>query len=78
VATTDDAANPVVVEGLAALVSDREAVAAFARWSDAKYGTHYGVEFFADPANACFRLEVTRAFGIATEDFTGSPTTWEL
>ena len=77
-ATTDDPVNPVVVEGAARVVSSRESVAAFAHWSDTKYATHYGVEFFGDPANACFRLEVVRAFGLSVEDFTASPTAWEL
>jgi PPOX class probable F420-dependent enzyme len=77
-ATTDDPANPVVVEGEAMLVTSRDAIAAFAAASDTKYGTDYGVDFFADPANACFRLGVVRAFGLSADDFTGSPTTWEL
>jgi general stress protein 26 len=76
VATTDDPANPVVVEGEAALVMDRGSIAAFAGWCDTKYATHYGVEFFSDPTNACFRIEVSAAFGIDGQDFTGSPTRW--
>jgi PPOX class probable F420-dependent enzyme len=77
-ATTDDARNPVVVEGEATLVGARDPIAAFAVRSDDKYGTRYGVDFFADPANACFRLDVARVFGLRGDDFTGSPTTWEL
>jgi general stress protein 26 len=77
-ATTDDATNPVVVEGEVAAVDDRETIADFARWSDTKYATDYGVAFFADPANVCLRLRVAKAFGLAGDDFTGSPTTWEF
>jgi hypothetical protein len=78
VATTDDPANPVVVEGHASLVEDRDSIAAFANWADAKYETDYGVEFYGDPANACFRIDVSSAFGLSGDDFTGSPTRWLL
>jgi PPOX class probable F420-dependent enzyme len=78
VATTDDPAEPVVVEGHAALVEDRDSIAAFAEWADTKYETDYGVEFFGDPANACLRIKVVAAFGLSGDDFTGSPTRWTL
>jgi hypothetical protein len=76
VATTDDPANPVIVEGEAALVLDRDSIAEFAEWSDTKYETSYGIEFFGASDNACFRIEVATAFGISGQDFTGSPTKW--
>jgi general stress protein 26 len=76
VATTDDPRNPVVVEGEAARVMERDSIAAFAGWCDTKYATDYGIEFFGDPNNACFRIKVTAAFGISGQDFTGSPTRW--
>src|SRR5262245_61811917 len=59
VATTDDPTSPVVVEGVAEPVEDHETIAAFAGWSDAKYGTTYGADFYGDPANACFRIRVS-------------------
>ena len=76
VATTDDPANPVIVEGVVVRVLERDSIAAFAEWCDTKYETSYGFEFFDRPENACFRLEVTTAFGISGVDFTGSPTKW--
>lgn len=76
VATTDDPTNPVVVEGEAVRVLERDSIAAFAAWCDTKYETDYGIEFFGDPSNACFRIEVAAAFGIRGQDFTGSPTKW--
>jgi len=76
VATTDDPGNPVVLEGEAVPVTDRDSIAAYAGRCDAKYGTSYGVEFYADPANVCFRLEPSAAFGLTGDDFTGSPTRW--
>lgn len=78
VATTATASQPVVVEGRATLVEDPAAIAAFAGWADSKYETSYGVEFYGDPANACFRLDAEVAFGLTGADFTGSPTRWVL
>ncbi len=78
VATTDDPANPVVVEGYAAPVQDRAAIANFADWADTKYKTSYGVAFFGDPANACFCIEVVSVFALSGDDFTGSPTRWVI
>ena len=75
-ATTDDASQPVVVEGRATLVEDRGSIAAYAEQADTKYGTDEGIEFYGDPANACFRLDVDVAFGLSHDDFTGSPTKW--
>lgn len=74
----DNALEPVIVDGTAALIDDREIVAAFAEASDAKYETSYGVEFFGDPANAVFRVSPFSVFGLTEADFTGSPTRWRF
>jgi PPOX class probable F420-dependent enzyme len=74
-ATADDPLNPVVVEGHAELLEDRPAIATYAGWADAKYHTNYGIDFYGDPANACFRIRVATVFGLSS-DFTGSPTRW--
>lgn len=75
-ATTDDASNPVIAEGQAVLVEDRDAIAMYARWADTKYETDYGFDFYAAPANGIFRIEMTSVFGLTNDDFTGSPTRW--
>jgi PPOX class probable F420-dependent enzyme len=74
--TTDNADEPVVVEGIVERVGDEASVVAFAELVDAKYGTAYGVDFFL--ANATFRLRPTWAFGLLEADFTGSPTRWHF
>jgi hypothetical protein len=71
---TADVHQPVVLEGRAALVSDPSAVESFATASDQKYETNYGVEFYL--ANACFRIDPDRVFGLDDADFTGTPTRW--
>jgi PPOX class probable F420-dependent enzyme len=76
VVTTDDARNPVVVEGTVERVGVAAEVARFARLVNEKYDTDYGVDFFAE--NACFRLRPTWAFGLESEDFEGTPTRWDF
>jgi hypothetical protein len=74
--TTDDAQQPVVLEGTAARVTDREALREFAAASDAKYDTDYGVEFYDPAVNGVWRVAPVWAFGLVQDDFTGSPTRW--
>jgi hypothetical protein len=71
---TADTRQPVVLEGRGVLVSDPASVASFAAASDEKYATTYGVEFYL--ANACFRVDPERVFGLDDADFTGTPTRW--
>lgn len=78
VATTDNALEPVVVEGRAEVLADPRAVAAFAGWVDTKYATSYGVEFFGSPSNACYRVRPSWVFALSEDDFTGTPTRWVL
>jgi len=73
VVTTEDAGEPVVLEGTAALVSARAEIERVAALMDAKYGG-ITADFLA--ANVTIRVSPERAFGIAHDDFTGSPTRW--
>lgn len=72
--TTDDARQPVVVEGRADLVSDRQRTQDFTDRANTKYETTISVEFFA--SNALFRVRPERAFALDDDDFTGTPTRW--
>jgi pyridoxamine 5'-phosphate oxidase-like protein len=74
--TTDNAFEPVIVEGVAAMVTDHEEIAAFTAAGNAKYEVDYSVEFFA--ANALYRVAPTVVFGLLEGDFTGSPTRWSF
>jgi PPOX class probable F420-dependent enzyme len=73
VVTTEDAQEPVVVEGSAEIVQERGAIARVADLMNAKYGG-ITADFLA--ANATIRVRPHWAFGIAHDDFTGSPTRW--
>jgi PPOX class probable F420-dependent enzyme len=76
VVTTEDAAEPVVLEGSAAIISDREAIVRFVDLMNAKYDAVMTVEFLDPAVNATIRVRPRWAFGIAHDDFTGSPTRW--
>lgn len=78
VATTDDAWEPVVVEGLAKIVTDGARIAAFLAASNAKYAVDYGLDFLDPSVNATVRLVPRWAFGLTEADFTGSPTRWRF
>jgi PPOX class probable F420-dependent enzyme len=74
--TTDNAYEPVIIEGDAELIEDRRAIGRFVDAVNDKYRTFYGLDFFADSANRCFRVRPIWAFGLLESDFTGSPTRW--
>jgi general stress protein 26 len=76
VVTTENAAEPVVVEGLAEVISDPEALTRMLALENAKYQTDYSIELLDPAVNATIRVRPRWAFGLAEGDFTGSPTRW--
>jgi hypothetical protein len=78
VVTTEDAENPVVVEGIAELVAGPDDLATLLALENAKYSTDYGIEMLDPIANSAFRVRPLWAFGLKAGDFTGSPTRWEF
>jgi hypothetical protein len=74
--TTEDAADPVVVEGVAQIVTERTLLQRVIDLMNAKYGTGYGVDFLDPAKNATIRVRPRRVFGLRSGDFTGSPTRW--
>lgn len=73
-ATTDNAIEPVIVEGRAEQVTDGARIQAFTDASNAKYETDYGVDFYT--TNWVVRIEPARVFALVEADFTSSPTRW--
>jgi PPOX class probable F420-dependent enzyme len=73
---TDDAQEPVMVEGDAESVEGAGPIGAFVAALNAKYGTDYPVDFFL--GNACFRVRPVWAFALTESDFAGSPTRWSF
>jgi hypothetical protein len=74
--TTEDAHSPVIVEGVAELLSDRADLEEFVSVMNAKYATSYGFEMVDPEINCSYSLRPTWAFGLNSDDFTGSPTRW--
>ncbi len=73
---TDDAVDPVVLQGSAERITDLPAVQAFVDAVNAKYDTSYGLDFFDPAVNAAYRVRPAWAFGLVQDDFGGSPTRW--
>jgi PPOX class probable F420-dependent enzyme len=75
-ATTEDAADPVVLEGTAEVVTDLDRIATFLARSNAKYEVDYGIDFLDPAVNATVRIRPHWAFALKHDDFSGSPTRW--
>lgn len=74
--STEDASNPVVIEGTAELITDIEAIKPILALENAKYEADIGIDFLDPAVNASFRVLPTWAFGLRHDDFQGSPTRW--
>lgn len=74
--TTDDPFEPVIVKGVAELVTDETQLANVLDAENRKYETEYGIEMLDPAINCCFRVWPRQAFGLLERDFTGSPTRW--
>ena len=75
---TDNAWEPVVLEGFAQVVTDHDALARFIQLTNDKYETDYGIDFLDPAVNATFRVAPSWVFSLTEDDFTGSPTRWSF
>ncbi len=76
--TSDNAREPVVLDGTAEEVTSASDLRRFLDASNAKYATTYTMELMDRQVNACFRVRPSVVFAIDTADFTGSPTRWRF
>ncbi|MGI8998522.1 MAG: pyridoxamine 5'-phosphate oxidase family protein [Candidatus Limnocylindria bacterium] len=76
VVTTDDPAEPVILEGRAEIVTDVTLIEGFLAVHNAKYDTSLDLAFQDPAVNATVRVVPVTAFGLIEADFTGSPTRW--
>jgi hypothetical protein len=74
--TTDDAVDPVIIQGITARVADPSGISGFVDAVNAKYETSYGLDFFDPELNGVYRVEPIWAFALIQHDFAGSPTRW--
>ena len=75
---TEDAENPVILEGTARLITSPPELDLMLTLENTKYSTSYGIEMLDPTLNASFRVRPSWAFGLQAGDFTGSPTRWEF
>lgn len=73
---TDNASQPVVLEGTAEIISEVDRIEIFLEHSNRKYDASYDMEFLNPEVNGTIRVHPSWAFGLDEEDFTGSATRW--
>jgi general stress protein 26 len=76
VVTTEDARDPVVIEGTASIATDAASIRRVLDLMNDKYGGNLE-ESFLDPAvNATISVRPRTVIGMRHGDFPGSPTRW--
>lgn len=78
VITTDNPLEPVVVEGVAEVVTEMAVIEDVVRSINDKYRSDITVEFMDPDVNATIRVAPRWAFGLIEGEFTESPTRWEF
>ena len=76
--TTDDAGNPVVVDGVVERVTDAGRIAAFLDAVNAKYDADLALDFLDPEVNGSYAVRPVTVIALTHGDFTGSPTRWRL
>ena len=74
--TTDNAIEPVVVEGVPEVVRELGAIRALVSTVNAKYSSDLTVEFMDPEVNATLRVRPRWVFSLNDKEFTESPTRW--
>ena len=76
VITTEEASDPVVIEGTARPATEPAVLQRVIDLMNAKYATHIELGFLDPAVNTTFGVRPQRVFGMRDADFTGSPTRW--
>jgi hypothetical protein len=74
--TTDDALDPVVVDGVARRLTDAPSIASFVAAVNEKYAAGMSVDFQDPAVNGTFAVRPERVIALTHGDFPGSPTRW--
>jgi hypothetical protein len=74
--STEDASDPVIIEGTARFVTDPVVLQRVIDLMNAKYRTELTVDFLDPAQNATIGVRPQRVFSMLHGDFTGSPTRW--
>jgi PPOX class probable F420-dependent enzyme len=76
VVTTEDAGDPVVIEGSAAICTDPATIRRVLDLMNDKYRTDIEPSFLDPEINATIAVRPRQVIGMRHGDFTGSPTRW--
>jgi PPOX class probable F420-dependent enzyme len=76
--TTENARDPVVLEGRAERVTDPGRIAAFVDAVNGKYDAGMTADFQDPAVNGTFAVTPVRVFALSGADFPGSPTRWRF
>ena len=74
--TTDDARNPVVVDGVVERLTDAAAITGFVDAVNGKYDASMTVEFQDPAVNGTYAVQPVTVIALTDGDFQGSPTRW--
>jgi PPOX class probable F420-dependent enzyme len=78
VVTTEDAADPVVIEGTAQITADPANIRRVLDLMNEKYHTDIEDSFLDPEVNATIAVRPGKVISMRHGDFTGSPTRWEF
>jgi hypothetical protein len=74
--STEDATDPVIIEGTARVVTEPALLQRVTDLMNAKYGTGFSVDFLDPAKNATIQVRPRQVIGLRSGDFNGSPTRW--
>ncbi|MGH3670591.1 MAG: pyridoxamine 5'-phosphate oxidase family protein, partial [Pseudonocardiaceae bacterium] len=75
---TQDPEEPVMLQGIAEVITERERIAEFLAASNAKYAANAELDFLDPAVNATVRVAPRTVIGLKESDFEGSPTRWRF
>jgi PPOX class probable F420-dependent enzyme len=78
VVATENAMQPVVLEGVASIVTDPPVLRRVIDGVNAKYDTSFDVSFLDPAVNATVKVTPTWAFALDDDAFEDTPTRWDL
>jgi hypothetical protein len=76
--TTEDASDPVIIEGMARIVADIPSIQRVVDLMNAKYHSDITLDFLDPEKNATIGVRPRRVFSMLRSDFTGSATRWSF
>ena len=76
VVTTEDAGDPVIIEGTASIVTDPASIRRVLDLMNDKYSSDIELSFLDPAVNATIAVRPRKVIGMRHGDFTGSPTRW--